>query len=254
VLRDDAGQPTRVLGIDLDISQVARLQADNLRLRLRQQQTLFEAVQAAQEAERKRIAESLHNGLGQLLFATKLRFDQFHALAPATTPTLAAAQQQADHLLAEAIRQTRALSHELVPLTLEEFGLPAALKDICQKLSSPRLRFHCQVQLDEAAPPLPASLQLALYRMAQELGQNIVKHARGATEASLELETTPGFVLLRVEDNGPGFAPNAADRAGLGLRSIRDRVALLGGVLDMSPTPLAGAYVRIRIPLPSASS
>jgi PAS domain S-box-containing protein len=250
-LRDAAGQPARLLGVDLDISQVQRLQADNLRLRLRQQQTLFEAVQAAQETERKRIAESLHNGLGQLLFATKLRFDQLHELASATAPALAAAHQQADRLLAEAIRQTRALSHELVPMTLEEFGLPAALKDICQKLSSPRLRFYCQVQLDEAAPPLPAALQLALYRMAQELGQNIVKHAQGATEASLELETTPGFVLLRAEDNGPGFASNATNHAGLGLRSIRDRVALLGGMLDVSSAAQSGAYVRIRIPIPS---
>jgi signal transduction histidine kinase len=136
-------------------------------------------------------------------------------------------------------------------MTLEEFGLPAALKDICQKLSSPRLRFYCQVQLDEAAPPLPAALQLALYRMAQELGQNIVKHAQGATEASLELETTPGFVLLRAEDNGPGFASNATNHAGLGLRSIRDRVALLGGMLDVSSAAQSGAYVRIRIPIPS---
>ena len=73
---------------------------------------------------------------------------------------------------------------------------------------------------------MPPLLQTTLYRMAQELAQNIVLHATGATVGSLELETTPGFVLLRAEDNGPGFAP--AHSPGLGLRSVGDRVALLG--------------------------
>ena len=86
--------------------------------------------------------------------------------------------------------------------------------------------------------------------MAQELALNIVKHARGATAASLELETMPGWALLRAEDNGAGFAALPADRAGLGLRSIRDRVALLGGQLETGAAPTGGAYVRIRIPIP----
>jgi signal transduction histidine kinase len=248
-LPDETGQPVRVLGVDLDISELQRLEADNLRLRLEQQQALFEAVQAAQEAERKRMAESLHNGIGQILYATKLRLDQLHVPLPGTRPTLLAAWREADHLLAEAIRQTRALSHELVSLVLEEFGLPAALQDICRKMSTPELRFSCHVELDATAVPLAPPLQMALYRMAQELAQNVVKHALGATEVSLELETMPGWVLLRVADNGPGFGPTATEPPGLGLRSIRDRVALLGGKLDLGSAPTGGAYVRIRLPL-----
>ncbi|GAA4499206.1 hypothetical protein GCM10023172_17530 [Hymenobacter ginsengisoli] len=249
VLRDEASQPVRVLGVDLDISELQRLETDNLRLRLTQQQALFEAVQAAQETERKRMAESLHNGIGQILYATKLRFDRLHAPLLGTAPTLAAARREADELLSEAIRQTRALSHELVPMTLKEFGLAAALQDISHKMSTPPLRLRSHVLLDDDAAPLAPSLQMALYRMAQELAQNIAKHARGATEASLELETMPGWVLLRAEDNGPGFAPGVAQSAGLGLRSIRDRVALLGGKLEIGSAPTGGAYVRIRIPL-----
>ncbi|UOG77645.1 PAS domain-containing protein (plasmid) [Hymenobacter tibetensis] len=253
VLRDEAGQPVRVLGVDLDISELQRLEADNLRLRLSQQQALFEAVQAAQETERKRMAESLHNGIGQILFATKLRLDQLHAPVLYTLPTLVAARNEADQLLSEAIRQTRALSHELVPLTLERFGLRAALQDIGRTMSTPQLRLRCHVLLDEDAAPLSLPLQLALYRMAQELALNINKHAQGATEANLELETMPGWVLLRAEDNGPGFgAKNTA--AGLGLRSMRDRVVLLGGQLETGAVPAGGAYVRIRIPLPTSAT
>jgi len=252
VLYDEAGQPARVLGVDLDISELRRLETDNLRLRLTQQRALFEAVQAAQEAERRRMAESLHNGIGQILFATKLRLDLLHLPVLYTAPALLAARHEADHLLGEAIRQTRALSHELVPMVLEEFGLAAALQDIGHKLSTPQLRLRCQVVLDEDATALAPALQMALYRMAQELALNIAKHARGATAASLELETMPGWVLLRAEDNGAGFALASApaENPGLGLRSIRDRVALLGGQLETGAAPTGGAYVRIRIPIP----
>jgi signal transduction histidine kinase len=249
VFHDAQNQAVRVLGVDLDISELQRLEQDNLHLRLRQQQALFEAVQTAQEAERKRIAESLHNGIGQILYATKLRLDRLHAPLLGTDPALAAARREADQLLSEAIRQTRALSHELVPMVLEEFGLAAALRDTCRKMSSPQLRLRCLVQLDKEVAPLAPTMQMALYRMAQELAQNIVKHARGATEASIELETMPGWVLLRAEDDGPGFGP--ANTPGLGLRSIRDRVALLGGQVEIGSATIGGAYVRIRIPLSS---
>ena len=245
-----AGQPGRVLGVHLDISELQRLAADSLRLS--QQQALFEAVLQAQEAERRRIAENLHNGVGQTLYATKLRLDQLHYPLLNAEPALVTARREADALLADAIRQIRALSHELVPQVLREFGLATALQNVCQQLSSPTLRLRCHVLLDEQVPPLPDLLELALYRMAQELGLNIVKHARGATEASLELETTPGFVLLRAEDNGAGFdSPNpATDTPGLGLRTIRDRVALLGGTLDLGHHAGQGTFVRLRIPLP----
>ena len=245
---DEHEQPERLLGVDLDISEVRRLEAENLRIRLHQQQELFDAVLAAQEDERKRVAENLHNGLGQLLYAIKLRLDQLHSPTLNVPPALATARREADQLLSEAIQKTRRLSHELVPAILEEFGLAAALQSISRLLSSTLLQLHCQVVLDETMPPLSKELQLALYRMAQELAQNIVKHAQGATEATLALETIPGFVLLRAEDNGVGF-PEGSVSTGLGLRSIQDRVKLLQGTLDLGSSAAYGTYVRIRIPL-----
>jgi PAS domain S-box-containing protein len=240
---DDDGEPLRMLGVDLDISEVQRLEAENLAIRLSQQQALFGAVLDAQETERHRMAESLHNGLGQILFAAKLQLNQLLA-GPAP-----AALNQADKLLSDAIRQTRTLSHELVPTVLNEFGLPAALTDIGRSLSSPQLQFTCTVDLEEG-PALPQPLQIAVYRIAQELAQNVVKHAR-ATQASLAIETTSGFVLLRAEDDGVGFPSGPAADTGLGLRSIRDRVALLGGTMDLGSTPAFGTYVRLRFPLPT---
>jgi signal transduction histidine kinase len=242
VLRDEAGQPTRMLGVDLDISELQRLEADNLRLRLGQQQALFEAVQQAQEEERRRMSESLHNGIGQILYATKLQLDRLPAEAYPSP------RHRAAELLSEAIRQTRALSHELTPSILEEYGLEATLSSMCSSLSTPALRWHCHLVLDEG-PALPPLLQLAVYRLAQELVQNVLKHAQ-ATNATLEVEVLPSWLVLRVEDNGRGFDP-AQTNDGLGLRTLRSRVALLGGNVRIATAPGQGTQCQVRLPLPA---
>jgi signal transduction histidine kinase len=245
VLRDTQGQAVRVLGVDLDLSELHRLEADNLRLHLSQQQALFEAVQAAEEEERRRMSESLHNGIGQLLFATKLQLDRLPD-APELSP-----RRRAADLLGEAIQQTRALSHELTPTILEQFGLEKTLRSICRKLNTPALRWHCHLVFEDARP-LPLSLQLAVYRLAQELAQNVLKHAQ-ATEATLEAEVLPAWLVLRVEDNGRGFDPNQTSD-GLGLRSLRSRVALLGGNVHLTSLVDQGTQCQIRLPLAPLAS
>jgi signal transduction histidine kinase len=240
LLRDAAGLPTRILGVDLDISREQQLETDNLRLRLRQQHALFLAVQEAQEEERRRIAESLHNGLGQLLYATKIQLDRLH-LQPEES-----VRREAARLLSEAISQTRALSHELTPALLEEFGLEAALHRICRTLSTPNLRWHCHITLDEG-PELSPALQLAVYRLAQELTQNVVKHAH-AREATLEVTVLPSWVVLHVEDDGQGFDP-ALTSDGLGLRTLRNRAAVLGASVHLTTAPGEGTQCQVRFPL-----
>ncbi|MDO7849194.1 histidine kinase [Hymenobacter sp. M29] len=245
-VRNAQGEINEWLGTAINVTP--RIQAE--KALVHQQHAQFIAVQEAEEAERKRIAEGLHNGIGQTLFAVKLRLEQSRVLLPAPSATINELRQETDDLLADAIRQVRALSHELVPMVLEEFGLAAAIKDLCQKMKGVTLRVKCRVQLESELPLLPGALQLALYRIAQELLQNVVRHATGATRASVDLENVPGFVLMRVEDNGPGFPAHApAAKAGLGLRSIRDRVALLGGVIEVGKLSGSGAYVRLRLPV-----
>lgn len=245
-LRDRTGQLSGNVTVVVDVTEPKRT-AEVLR-HAQEQARLLAAVQAAQEDERKRIAENLHNGLGQLLYATKLRLDQLPPPPLGADPAGRLAYREANELLAESIRQTRALSHELVPLTLEQFGLAAALQDTARKRSTSALRFTCQVLLDEDAAPLPPALQLALYRLVQELTLNVVQHARGATQASVELETTPGWVLLRIEDNGPGFGGPLLSDGELVLPRLHAQVALLGGQMEIGTTD--GAYVRLRLPVP----
>jgi PAS domain S-box-containing protein len=244
---NEQGWPLRILGVDLDISTVQRLEQENLRLRLSQQHERLVAVLEAQEEERRRMAESLHNGLGQLLYAAKLQVEQL-AQAPelAAVPALAPARREATRLLKAAIRQARTISHELTPGIVADFGLEAALHDICRSLKSPQLRWQCLVHLD-AQHPVPLPLQVAVYRLAQEVTQNIVKHAR-ATAATLEVETLPGWLVLRAEDNGQGFEPGA-HTTGIGLKTLRTRVDLLGGTVLLHSTPGLGTQLQLRIPL-----
>jgi PAS domain S-box-containing protein len=213
-----------------------------------QQQALAEAVLAAEESEKRRIAESLHNGLAQQLYATKLSLGQLQAQQCRDDPqTFARVHHKASQLLATAIGQTRTLSHELIPRTLQDFGLEAAIQDICNDYSIAPLRMRCSV---EGLPPgLPPHLLLALYRMAQELANNIVKHAQ-ATQAMLNIFVEADTIVLRAEDNGVGFDKALASQSkGMGWQTLQDRVHLLQGTLTLQRKP--GTIVLIRLPLPA---
>jgi two-component system NarL family sensor kinase len=226
-----------------DITARKKAAAELLRLQLAQQQQLTNAVLDAQESERHRIAESLHNGLGQLLYATQLHLSSLAATA--SPQAFAEGKRKTEHLLKTAIDQARTLSHQLTPNILQDFGLEVAVQDICRDFDSPQLRLHSEVRVSRSLPP---SLALALYRMVQELINNVAKHAH-ATEASLRLVEHDGWVELQADDNGRGFDHTQPRTKGLGLNALRDRVKLLNGLLAIISSPGQGTHVNIRIPL-----
>jgi PAS domain S-box-containing protein len=240
VLRNEQGKPLKMLGIDFDISEVKRLEEENIHMRLDQQKALLLGILDAQEAERGRIAESLHNGVGQLLFATKLNFDQVAKLVPKEV------FQEANQLLDEAIQETRRVSHELVPSVLNEFGLAKSIQSLCQKYSKTRIRMQCEVAGLENR--LESHLEVAVYRICQELLTNVTKHAE-ATSADVLLVQDDGNLTLKVRDNGKGMSPVAGNPTGIGLRTIQDRVHLLNGTFVLH-TPDTGVGTQITIQLP----
>lgn len=237
------GSVQSVLAIARDITDIKLLEEESLRLKLNQQKELLLAILEAQENERKRIAEGLHNGLGQLLYAAKLNLDQCRSVAPGTGQ--AEVWNKVDQLLVEAIDQTRRISHELIPTTLEDLGLEAAIRDICCKCSNQNLNFQCW--FFNMGRPLEKHLQLAIYRIAQELANNIVKHAV-ATQASIVLREEKDFIILQGEDNGRGFDCRQLKAKGLGLKSIQDRVKLLNGTMDIDASPGKGTLISIYLP------
>jgi signal transduction histidine kinase len=136
-----------------------------------------------------------------------------------------------------------------VPQLLENFGLEAALKELIGTVSGPDLRVS--FKLTGKPGRLRGSLEGVLYRLAQELLQNIMKHAR-ASEASVLLDCLPTAVRLTVEDNGKGFelARLREATAGLGLRLIREQVDLLEGLLEIDSQPQGGTRIHIELPSP----
>jgi PAS domain S-box-containing protein len=241
VLRNADESPIKILGVDIDISEVKRLEKENLQMRLNQQKNLLLAILNAQEEERRRISESLHNGVGQILFATKLNLDQVARLVPSQ------AIKTTEKLLEDAIIETRRVSHELVPVILKDFGLREAIQDICNIYNQKSLQVHCR--LEGLKERLESYLELAVYRISQELLNNVVKHAQ-ATEATLHLSKRADHMILQVQDNGIGLTKEEIKTKGIGLRTIRDRVKLLNGTVSItSPKAGKGTLITIRIPV-----
>jgi PAS domain S-box-containing protein len=191
-----AGEAGGVLIILRDVTERERLAEEATQLRLRQQQEVLAAILSTQETERKRIAEALHNGLGQLLYATKLSLDR-----PSENP---ANTRDSLRLLEEAIRTTRTISFELTPGILEDFGLRTALEALVKRIAPARLPVHLHLRnLDQR---LPALVEIAVYRTVQELLNNVMKHAQ-ATEVEVHVVHEASRLYVSVEDNGRGFEP-----------------------------------------------
>jgi signal transduction histidine kinase len=238
-----------MLGVDVDLSEVKQLEQENLKMRLQQQQQLLNAILDAQEEERRRISESLHNGVGQILFAAQLSLARVDVNArPERKPEVAQALDKARQLLTEAMVDTRRASHELVPILLKDYGLLKAMEEFCSRFERTGIKLECHCFPER----LPAPLEMALYRISQELVNNIFKHS-GATRAVLEVSKDRNFIYLEAQDNGKGIdtgcLKDPAPGKGIGMRTMQDRVDLLGGRLEIDATPGKGTLVSIRVPL-----
>lgn len=235
----ERAEPSGVLAIVRDVTERNRLAEEATQLRLRQQQEVLGAILTTQESERKRIAEALHNGLGQLLYATKLGLERSGESAHPHGPL---------KLLDEAIRTTRTISFELTPGVLEDFGLRIALESLLKRLTPAGLpvRLHL-AGLD--GERLPAAVEITVYRTVQELLNNVMKHAQ-PTEVEVHVAREDGRLFVSVEDNGHGFDPaNLAEQplTGIGLAGVRNRVALLGGQLSVTSRLGQGTIVSFEL-------
>jgi PAS domain S-box-containing protein len=205
-----------------------------------------QAQQLAALEERQKLARELHDSVSQALYGIALGAKTARALLNRDPAQVA---QPLDYVLslAEAgLVEMRALIFELRPESLEMEGLVAALT---KQTASLHARHHIEVQTafgDE--PRLPLAAKEALYRIAQEALNNIVKHAR-ASRVEVRLELADGSVRLEIGDNGEGFDPQGEFPGHLGLRSMRERAEKAGGTLAVESTPGQGTRILIRIPV-----
>ena len=203
-----------------------------------------ERLVTAREEERRRLRRDLHDGLGPVLASIPLKLDAARNL-------LTRDPSAADALLVDLKKQTqtavadiRRLVYELRPPSLDELGLVPALREQTEQYSHDGL--HISIDAPEQLPSLPAAVEVAAYRIAQEALTNVVRHAQAHT-CSIHFTLDNGL-CVEVCDDGRGIP--AGQRAGVGLTSMRERAEELGGTCEIEAIPAGGTRIYVRLPLP----
>ena len=225
-------------GIIIDVTIKKRQDKQALDLHNDKQRLVLSATFNAQEQERFRISNALHDSVCQILYGIRLNLQGIQISSDKKKEL-----NNASMLLDEAIRETREISYELTPSVLRDFGFIAGIKEMAQRMSSRVMKIHSQV--DKTADDLDKEVQLYVFRIIQELINNCLKHAQ-ASEAHIKVTTTDDYVSLYVSDNGSGFKVpmDQAFSEGSGLRAIKNRIYLLGGTMDLD-TSDQGTIIKI---------
>jgi PAS domain S-box-containing protein len=246
VVKNSFGEPVSVLGVDMDVTALEEAQKRLRKMETLQQQEILQVTLNTQEEERRRISESLHNGVGQLLYGTQLSMNHLTVKSAIENPDkFNEFKAYTTKLLRESIKDVRRISHELMPTVLAELGLKTAIEDVCKQLQD-GVTFDCKVLLDDKK--LDDYLELAVFRTVQELVVNIIKHA-DATDAKVEVRATDRLVIITVNDNGKGIPAQGADKPGIGISSIRNKVELLKGKINIKSESGNGTTIQVQYPL-----
>jgi PAS domain S-box-containing protein len=236
VFRDERGKPLRLQGVNVDITDLKQAKMELMQL--------TERLIRAQEDERQRLARDLHDDIGQRLSLLIIGLDRLkHQLS---TDMRSEREQVAVALEAASTLATdiHGLSHQLHSSKLQHLGLKSALRELCVQMS----RQHTiEVELFASNTPwvVTAEKSLCLYRVAQEALKNAAKHS-GGSMIKVELEAQHGSLQLKVSDNGKGFDVNNYE-PGLGLASMRERMRMVGGTLEIHSSRGAGTEIVTRV-------
>jgi signal transduction histidine kinase len=195
--------------------------------------------------ERQRLARELHDSVSQALYAIGLDIATAQRIGGADPTRLDAILRDAQALAEAGLAEMRALLFELRPEFLSQEGLVAALQ---RQVAAVRARHQLSITVEATDEPeaVPA-IKEVLYRVGQQALNNVAKHA-GARAVVITLEASAGELVLRVRDDGRGFDAGKSFPGHLGLRSMRERAASVGGVLLISSAPGQGTEVTIRVP------
>jgi len=200
-------------------------------------------VLEGQEAERLRIAQELHDQVGQELTAVLLGLARIEARVPGELRADVAEIQSA---VRGSLEDVRRIAIELRPEALDDLGLESALAVLSERFAE-RSGLAVRQQVDDDLPDLSPDEELVLYRVAQEALTNVARHSR-ATEAGLALARERGALTLTVTDDGDGLP--AGHTPGAGIRGMRERAALIGATLSIDGNPAGnGCRVRLEVPI-----
>ena len=215
---------------------------------------LAKKLNLTEQRERKKIADELHDHLAQLLVLGKMKLGQSRRQtgSPEKRDALIA---ETDEVLSDALTYTRTLVVELSPPILYEFGLPAALKWLGERMQRHGLAVTVHGEME--SPKLPDDQTVPLFQSIRELLMNAAKHAKSGT-ATVRLEWRSGELRVDVRDEGVGFDLTAAGTPAMplqfGLFSISERMRALGGRFELDSTPGQGTTATLVLPLSGAAA
>lgn len=208
------------------------------------------AMIGGQEAERKRIAKNLHDGVSSMLSTLNLHFMalQNESLSVDRLKLL----QKTQKLLDQTAQEVRRIAHDMMPGSLSKLGLVPSIYELKEDIEGVS-DLHINLQSIDMNLRLDEDLEVMIFRTVQELINNIMKHAE-ATQVLIELSRQNNEINLTVEDDGKGFDNLAKENRGLGLRSIRSRVEHYGGQFDLRSAAGEGTSISVMIPRTTAHS
>ena len=214
---------------------------------IKQRELLTQAIIEAEEAERKRIASDLHDGVGQLFSAVKMNLGGLLNRVEIKKEEDQFLAEKTMALVDESCKEVRVISHKMMPNFLLKSGIASDIKSFIEKIDENTLKisfesygFKEQLEFNE---------EIILYRVIQELINNVIKHAK-ANELEIVLHKTNQNIVVKIIDNGIGFDyEKAINKGGLGLKNILVRMEYLKGKVNFTPNTPSGTRVEIDIPI-----
>lgn len=203
------------------------------------------ALVKGEEQERQRVSMELHDGLGSLLSVMKLNLSMIADDVQKLSPETLKVYENTLQLLNKSHEELRSISHNLMPPVLERYGLQEAILNLKEEIDSKiiNIDFHF-VALNER---LPIEIEVTIYRIIQELIQNIIRHS-GANKATIQLTKEETLFTIIAEDNGKGITQNDS-KSGQGLSSMKNRTIMLNGTFTIDRVQQKGTTIIVEIPL-----
>jgi two-component system NarL family sensor kinase len=210
-----------------------------------QENVTLEAVAHTRETERTKLAKDIHDNLGSYLATIKYQHES--SMPTTTEKRLNDSYNATAALISQACAEVRAISHQMATGHNFDFSLSGALEQLVERVRGTKqfvLLFNCFGEDQHCS----RATELELYKIAQELLSNVMKHAH-ATEVTLQINQSEEEITLMLEDNGIGFAPSKRKMLGMGLSNLEERTAALNGKLDINSELNRGTTILVAVPL-----
>lgn len=240
VLRDKSGKPSRMLGINADVTE-RKLAEESL-------VGISRKLIEAQEQERTRIARELHDDINQRLALLSVQLEGSRQNPPDSAVDVSLLLTELRQRIDEISSDLQSLSHRLHSSQLEYLGIVGAMRSLCREFSASQ-NIEIDFRHDEIRTPLSREISLCLFRVLQEALHNAAKHSK-ARHLAVRLSCSENQLQLTVIDHGVGFDLDSVSvNGGLGLTSMRERVRLANGTIAVDSKPSHGTIIRVQVPL-----